>query len=181
VVDGNADGGGIVAGDASGLQNPMSILCPLLENQMGDSIGSYLELSDGEATASTNATVVLDGRAADDRPQLVDGAGSDGSSLCAACQPAGDLLAGLMCRNPMSEKPCLTSNTLSFQGPMAPEKVSPGRSVSGPDVANPCGNLLYQNQSSCSVQVYSSSFHRLISSRIRRGIAHGCGGVAGCA
>lgn len=60
---------------------------------------SYLELSEGEATTGADATVVLDGRASDNRPQLVDGAGSDGSSLRAARQPTGDLLSGLFSSN----------------------------------------------------------------------------------
>lgn len=102
-------------------------------------IRSYLELSESEATAGADATVVLKGRASDDRPQLVDGAGSDGGSLCAACQPAGDLLAGLLYRNRCQNQPItLRISSLQFQ---LPKRVSPGRSVSGPDVANPCGNL----------------------------------------
>ena len=43
---------------------------------------SYLELSKGETTTSADATVVLDGRAADDGPQLVHRTGSDLGSLC---------------------------------------------------------------------------------------------------
>lgn len=45
------------------------------------SIMSYLELSEGETTAGTDPTVVLDGRASHDGLQLVDGAGGDKSGL----------------------------------------------------------------------------------------------------
>lgn len=56
---------------------------------------TYLQLSQGETTAGTDTAVVLDGRASHNGPELVDGAGSDGSSLGLASIPAGDLLAGL--------------------------------------------------------------------------------------
>lgn len=42
---------------------------------------AYLELSEREATTSTNTAVVLDGRAADDRPQTVHWTWSDLGSL----------------------------------------------------------------------------------------------------
>ena len=45
---------------------------------------SYLELSKGDTTTSADATVVLDGRAADAGPQLVHRTGSDLGSLCLA-------------------------------------------------------------------------------------------------
>lgn len=41
----------------------------------------YLEFLEGEATASSNAAVVLDGRASHDGPQLVNRARSDSSGL----------------------------------------------------------------------------------------------------
>lgn len=56
---------------------------------------SYLKLGQGEATAKTETAVVLDGRAPHDRPQLVNGAGGDGGSLCAAGISAAGLLSGL--------------------------------------------------------------------------------------
>lgn len=56
---------------------------------------SYLELSEGETTASTNATVVLDGGATDDRAELVDGLRSDLGGLLLAVDAAGGLLARL--------------------------------------------------------------------------------------
>jgi hypothetical protein len=42
---------------------------------------TYLQLSESEATAGTNAAVVLDGRASHNGLQLVDGSGSDGGGL----------------------------------------------------------------------------------------------------
>ena len=56
---------------------------------------SYLQLNQGETTTSTNFAVILDGRASDDRPQLVDGTGSDGSSLGLSDGTTTDLLRGL--------------------------------------------------------------------------------------
>lgn len=56
---------------------------------------SYLELSEGETTASTDLAVVLDGRASDDRAKLVDGAGGSGGSLGLTSDSAGSLLASL--------------------------------------------------------------------------------------
>lgn len=55
----------------------------------------YLQLSQCETTAGTNAAVVLDGSASHDRSELVDGAGSQGSGLGLAGVPSRDLLAGL--------------------------------------------------------------------------------------
>lgn len=56
---------------------------------------SYLQLSESEAAAKADSSVVLDGRAPDDGPQLVDGPGSDGSSLHTSRISAADLLSGL--------------------------------------------------------------------------------------
>ena len=56
---------------------------------------SYLQLSQGETTASTNFTVVLDGRASDDRPQLVDRSGRNGGGLGLPDSTTTDLLGGL--------------------------------------------------------------------------------------
>jgi hypothetical protein len=96
VVDGDTDGGGIEAGDTGGLfSRIVNQRILLFVTSPAFSGPSYLELSKGEATAGADTTVVLDGRASNNRPQLVDGAGSDGSSLCAARQPTGDLLSGL--------------------------------------------------------------------------------------
>ena len=51
---------------------------------------SYLQLSERETTASAHAAVVLDGRVADDRPQLVDWARRKlGSLLDAGIASAG--------------------------------------------------------------------------------------------
>jgi hypothetical protein len=54
-----------------------------------------LQLGEGETTASTNATVVLDGGAADDRAELVDGLRSDTGGLLLARVATAGLLAGL--------------------------------------------------------------------------------------
>lgn len=62
---------------------------------MTDCNATYLELSEGETTTSTNAAVVLDGGAADDRSQLVDGARGDLGSLGLTGISARLLLAGL--------------------------------------------------------------------------------------
>jgi hypothetical protein len=56
----------------------------------------YLELSQAETTAGADAAVVLEGRAADNGAELVDGAGSDGGSLSSASVAASLLLAGLV-------------------------------------------------------------------------------------
>lgn len=56
---------------------------------------SYLQLNQGETTTSTDFAVILDGRASDDRPQLVDGTGSDGSSLGLSDGTTVDLLRRL--------------------------------------------------------------------------------------
>lgn len=55
----------------------------------------YLQLSQSETTSSTNTAVVLDGRASDDGSQLVDGSGSDGSSLSTTQRATADLLGRL--------------------------------------------------------------------------------------
>lgn len=71
-VDGDTDGARKLAGDVG-----------------------LLELGEGETTAGTNATVVLDGRAADDGTELVDGLGGDTGGLLLARVATAGLLAGL--------------------------------------------------------------------------------------
>lgn len=71
-VDGDTDGARKLAGDVG-----------------------LLELGEGETTAGTNATVVLDGRAADDGAELVDGLRSDTGGLLLARVATAGLLAGL--------------------------------------------------------------------------------------
>lgn len=56
----------------------------------------YLQLSEGETTASTNAAVVLDRGAANDGAELVGRAGSDSSGLSNAGIATALLLAGLL-------------------------------------------------------------------------------------
>jgi len=61
-IDGNTDGAGIVLGNTSGLfpsQNPSQNFA--LERSSLRKTSSYLELSNGEATAETCPAVVLDG------------------------------------------------------------------------------------------------------------------------
>lgn len=71
-VDGDTDGARKLAGDVG-----------------------LLQLGEGETTASTNATVVLDGGAADDGAELVDGLRSDTGGLLLARVATAGLLAGL--------------------------------------------------------------------------------------
>lgn len=56
---------------------------------------THLQLSQGEATTGTDLAVVLDGRAADNRAQAVDGPRGDGGGLGLAGDAAAVLLAGL--------------------------------------------------------------------------------------
>jgi len=56
---------------------------------------SHLQLGQRKAAASAHAAVVLDGRAADDGPQLVDGAGRKLDRLLGAGITACLFLAGL--------------------------------------------------------------------------------------
>lgn len=56
---------------------------------------SYLELSQSETAAGADLAVVLDGRASDNRTELVDGAGSQSGGLGLTGGTAGSLLASL--------------------------------------------------------------------------------------
>lgn len=58
-------------------------------------INSYLELGEGETTTGTNPSVVLNGRASHKRSELVDGAGSQSSSLGLTSSASPGLAAGL--------------------------------------------------------------------------------------
>lgn len=60
----------------------------------------YLELSEGETAAGSDLTVVLDGRASDNRAKLVDGTGSNSSSLGLTGSTAGSLLTSLLKKKP---------------------------------------------------------------------------------
>lgn len=119
MVDGDADGGGILAGDASSLlvenlseyssihqftiPTPVGFPIDLDSRKLPLMIRSYLELGQGEPTAETDPSVVLDGRAPDDRPQLVDRARGNGGSLCATGITAAGLLSGLFPGKELSE------------------------------------------------------------------------------
>ena len=67
---------------------------------------SYLQLNEGETTTSTKFAVILDGGASDDRSQLVDRTGSDGSGLGLSDGTTVDLLRRLYlwwsCKETMS-------------------------------------------------------------------------------
>ena len=90
-VDRDTDGGCKLAGDASSLGTwSVTVRCKSIGQQ-----DTHLQLSKGETTASADAAVVLESGAADDRAELVDGAGSDGSGLSSASVAASLLLAGL--------------------------------------------------------------------------------------
>lgn len=65
------------------------------QGSLGASKSSYLELSQGETAAGADSSVVLDGRASYNRSELVDGTGSQGSSLGLASSASPRLLAGL--------------------------------------------------------------------------------------
>lgn len=120
----------------------------------------YLQLSEGETTASTNTAVVLDGRAPDNGTQLVDGARSNGGGLSDTGLTTAVLAAGLknsrkrMLVDPSSvEQKVFPFNAgRSRKNRSARErkrffggwnrKVVPGRSAHAHDAANPCGSLL---------------------------------------
>lgn len=74
---------------------PAACLVVSLSSYILDCGAAYLELSQAEATASTNTAVVLDGGAADDGSQFVGWARGNGSSLCLAGISAGLLATGL--------------------------------------------------------------------------------------
>ncbi len=92
-VDGDADCGSEFAGNAGFLSRNMSACCAPIPGWAVDI--SHLQLSERDATPSAHATVVLDGRAADDGPQLVDGAGRELDRLLGAGSTACLLFAGL--------------------------------------------------------------------------------------
>ena len=118
----------------------------------------YLQLSEGETTASTNTAVVLDGRAPDNGTQLVDGARSNGGGLGDTGLTTAVLAAGLFEEkkaqvsrpNPVEQNFPIQSRLVAedsfgrkmkgnFEGGI---EVVPGRSAHAHDAANPCGSLL---------------------------------------
>jgi len=120
-IDGDADGLGELAGDAGGLVREalvtLSCCCGFGIRDAAcrttfnlESCHSYLELSQGETTAGASPPVVLDGRAADDGAEPVDGTGGDGGGLGLASVPAGQLLASLW-KKPISESLSIISNS----------------------------------------------------------------------
>lgn len=63
----------------------------------------YLQLSQSEATAGTDATVVLDSGASHNRSELVDRTGCKGGSLSLAGNTSRGLLAGLYSKISLSD------------------------------------------------------------------------------
>lgn len=83
----------------------------------------YLQLSEGETTASTNTAVVLDGRAPDNGTQLVDGARSNGGGLGDTGLTTAVLAAGLKIREKkrMLVDQVLSSKKISHSMPVGRE------------------------------------------------------------
>jgi len=83
---------------------PAACVCGRLVYGQGLEVGrgawgsAHLELGEREATASADAAVVLDGRAADDGAELVDGARGDGGGLGLTSLATAKLAAGLFHR-----------------------------------------------------------------------------------
>jgi hypothetical protein len=98
---------------------------------LSESQSSYLQFGEGETTSSSNTAVILDGRASDDRSQLVNWSWRDGCSLCDTGVTTSQLAAGLQ-----------NVRTLSTASSVLCGAVLPGRSERGLVAANPCGNLL---------------------------------------
>ena len=92
-VDRDTDSGSELAGDASLLWSSNQPSIP--SHYMLHNRSSYLQLSDGEATALTNAAVVADGRAANDGAKLVERTRGDSGGLGLTCDTSRGLLAGL--------------------------------------------------------------------------------------
>lgn len=99
-------------------------------------LSPYLQLGKCEATTGAHTTVVLDGRAAHHRSQLIDRARSD---LC------GLLVAGLTAAQFAARLGGFGSDHLACTtGATALRAVRgdlPGQSALGPGVASPCGSL----------------------------------------
>lgn len=91
-VDRDTNGRRQLAGNASGLGYRVSLHST--DYRLPTSC-SYLQLRDREATTGAHTTVVLDGGAAHDRPELVDGTRGELGGLFGARIPARLLLAGL--------------------------------------------------------------------------------------
>lgn len=104
----------------------------------------YLELSEGETAAGADLAVVLDGRASDNRTELVDGAGSQSGGLGLTGSTAGSLLASLeipiMSITTFSKHWC-RRNAAALRGFGSGKNRIPGRSACVHDAASPCGSL----------------------------------------
>lgn len=151
---------------------------------------SYLELSEGETAAGADLAVVLDGRASDNRTELVDGAGSQSSGLGLTGGTARSLLAGLeiqiMSITTFSKHWCRRDPVvLRWLG--ARKNRIPGRSACVRDAASPCGSLfriLSQSlsPSSCVCRLLlEMSLFRIRFGRLGVMYAHGSSRSFGCA
>lgn len=119
---------------------------------------SYLELGEGETTTGTDSSVVLNGRASHNRSELVDGAGSQGSSLGLTSSTSPGLAAGLFERISQYLVSKLSNfsyvATFFFFHHLGFKNRVPGRSECEPVAANPCGNLWEHVSRRSSLLVY---------------------------
>lgn len=133
---------------------------PELRGRRGDPI-SYLQLSNGEATTSANAAVVLDGRASHNRAQLVNWTGSNSSGLGETGLTTAVLAAGLYRSKKSQSVSCTVPIEICVSNPFISiirrilisivrmvifvreekQESVPGRSARGHDAASPCGSL----------------------------------------
>lgn len=118
------------------------------ENGNG-AINSYLELGEGETTTGTDPSVILDGRASHNRSELVDGAGSQSSSLGLTSSTSPGLAAGLFEKKksqvnisyPNGPTFAYVATFFFFFNLLGFKNRVPGRSECEPVAANPCGSL----------------------------------------
>lgn len=103
----------------------------------------YLQLSQGETTASTDPTVVLVGRAVDDGTQLVSRTGGSSGSLRSAGITAAVLTTGLYAS--LDPNPIQTSHPTPFRAHSRGSGV-PGRSRRARAASSPCGSLQRVNR-----------------------------------
>lgn len=104
---------------------------------------AYLQLNERETTTGAHAAVVLDGRASDNRAELVDWARSQLGGLVLAGIASAGLTTGLFEESGVRTLLCTAGATaLKVRGEL------PGRSARGHGVASPCGNLRHVSGSS---------------------------------
>jgi hypothetical protein len=103
-------------------------------------VGLYLKLGEGEATTSAHTTVVLDGRAAHDWPQTIDGARSDFGGLLVTSVATAELAPRLE-EGGMSELTVICTTGATTLKSVGMRGELPGQSALGHGVASPCGSL----------------------------------------